>query len=708
MKAFITSALLALPLMAIAQSRVVENPEYGSKSIFTDYINIERIEVKKDTTKISLTSYMPHEGYWAQISGDAYIVANGQRLPLIKAEGIKLNEPFYAPSAENRYRRFSLSFPEIDKDVESIDFIESDCPRCFKIWNVAVSEKMSAQLKAEKNATAKAMAAALEIKDNNQPLSEAKLMIGKTKLKCTVIGYDKDIFGGEIINVLCYNNNPLTGRQETYHGKLAEGGTFEMEIPLVLENQTIGIQITPINTTFVARCNGTEELIIDLNAMFSVDRNNMYPTGFWYFKGDNADLNNAIAKYEKNTPYIIYDNVLSFPGKTAGEYKEYIYTLGKKSAESIDAMDIPSMAKEYLKIVDRGKMSYYLHMGKYYMEKAYRKVNNISNGAELVNYETPVLDKEYYKCIKDLNLNNMDILYAIDYFTFPSSVINACVPPITLIMVVEAMKNAGKLDAVGENVLEILKTLQNEKREPTEKENDTVNAFIKDYLAYNPDVEVYVKTIHEEFAQDMLGMSSGIMFDLYEAQKVCSGFEQSVSATDDQIADLEKLSNPIFAEYARMRSAEVKAVIEAAKSRGGYTIHQSNETEADALLVDLIKDHAGKVVFIDLWATWCAPCRQGIEKMKPFEPELEAKGVDFVYVTDESSPETAWNNMILDMKGSHYRLQSAVLNKLKDKFNFSGIPSYIFVNKKGEVAHTQVGFGEIEPIVSKLNELLAE
>lgn len=72
MKVLFTLALLALPLMALAQSRVVENPEYGSKSIFTEYLNIERVEVKKDTTKITLNSYMPYEGFWAQISGDAY------------------------------------------------------------------------------------------------------------------------------------------------------------------------------------------------------------------------------------------------------------------------------------------------------------------------------------------------------------------------------------------------------------------------------------------------------------------------------------------------------------------------------------------------------------------------------------------------------------------------------------------------------------
>lgn len=701
MKTIITSALLALPLVAMAQSKVIENPLYGSKSVFTENISIERIEVKKDTTKISMASYMPIAEYWAQISGDTYIVANGQKLPILKAEGITLNEPYYAPSKDEHIRRFTLYFPEIGKDVESIDFIESDCPQCFKFWGVAVTEKQSARLKAEKEASAKAMEQAMAVKDDGKSLSEPKMMVGKSTLKGKFLNYNKDIFGGLTLKILCYSNNPFTGAQELYHAMLSEEGTFEIEMPLVLENQTIGLQATPINTIFVARCNGTEEIIIDLNAMTSA-------TGFWYFKGDNEDLNNSIAKIEKQRTAFKHDDVMKFRGTSTADFKAHIYALGKEMTEEVAAMDVPVKAKEYFSILSRGRMATCLNMATYNMEIAYRQANNLGYDAPLEGYQAPETDAEFNKFYQELKLNDMDMLYSNDYFSIPRSVMMGLCPQITIVEIIEGMRALGKLDENGEKVLSIIKATIAEGRTATEEENKLVSPFIEKYLVNNPETDEYVYAYRKSVAEKAIGATEGLVFDLNKVQEICSGFESRTPASEAQIAQLEKMGNSAYAEYAKMRSAEIRAEIEAMKARGGYYIHQSNETEADALLVDIVKDHVGKVVFIDLWATWCGPCKRGIEMMKPLEADLEARGVDFVYVTDESSPEDLWNNTIVDMKGSHYRLQSAVLNKLKEKFNFNGIPSYIFINKKGEVAHTQVGFGGTESIVGKLNELLAE
>lgn len=704
MKTAITSALIALPLMAMAQNKVIENPVFGSKSIFTTNLNIERIEVKKDTTKLAMTANLPHEGQWAQISGESYIFANGQRLPLLKAEGIKLNEPFYAPSKEDRVRHFTLSFPEVDKNIERIDFIESDCPNCFKIWNIAISDEAYAQTKAENDARAKALAAAKSVKDDGQHLCEAKLMIGKSTFKFRFEGYNKDVFGGNDIQALCYINNPLTGHQESYFASLSENGSFELELPLVLENQTIGLQIRPIiNTTFLARCNGSEEYIVDLSALVG----NQVVEG--YFMGDNADINNVLAGGPGERG-IDSDDVMSFNGKTAADFKAHVYSLGKKAEEEIDAMDIPIKAKEYLKIDNRGRMAYYLLMGDYLMENIYRQSNNIPPYDMLENYERPVLDTEYFKFAQDLNLNSIDILYTNESYNIARNlVLSADRDGLTtgIDMILQFLKDEGTLDATGEKVLEIINTVTAENRNTTEEENGTISSYMQN-LVNNGVIDRVISTRRLATMDKIIGTKSGIIFDLFETVNICSAFENNSPVSDKQIAKLANLSNPIFAEYAKMRSAEITAAIEAEKARGGYFIHQSNETEADALLVDLIKDHAGKVVFIDIWATWCGPCRHGIEKMKPFEAELEAKGVDFVYVTDESSPENLWNNMIVEMKGSHYRLQSSVLNKLKDKFHFGGVPSYIYVNRKGEVAHTETGFGGVEYVVNKLNELLAE
>jgi hypothetical protein len=65
---------------------------------------------------------------------------------------------------------------------------------------------------------------------------------------------------------------------------------------------------------------------------------------------------------------------------------------------------------------------------------------------------------------------------------------------------------------------------------------------------------------------------------------------------------------------------------------------------------------------------------------------MEGKNIVFVYITGPSSPETTWKNMITDIKGEHFRVNADEWNTLCGKFNISGIPHYVLVDKKGVVA----------------------
>ena len=102
----------------------------------------------------------------------------------------------------------------------------------------------------------------------------------------------------------------------------------------------------------------------------------------------------------------------------------------------------------------------------------------------------------------------------------------------------------------------------------------------------------------------------------------------------------------------------------------------------------------GKVVFIDLWATWCGPCKQGIIKMRPVKEELKGKDVVFVYLTDESSPEADWRRSIGPMTGYHLRMSSSFWNKLPCFAETKGIPQYYLYDRTGKQVLHQIGFAD--------------
>ena len=52
-----------------------------------------------------------------------------------------------------------------------------------------------------------------------------------------------------------------------------------------------------------------------------------------------------------------------------------------------------------------------------------------------------------------------------------------------------------------------------------------------------------------------------------------------------------------------------------------------------------LADYSGKVLIVDLWATWCGPCRQEIPHLIELAKEYKGKGVEVIGLTSEN-PET--------------------------------------------------------------------
>ena len=112
----------------------------------------------------------------------------------------------------------------------------------------------------------------------------------------------------------------------------------------------------------------------------------------------------------------------------------------------------------------------------------------------------------------------------------------------------------------------------------------------------------------------------------------------------------------------------------------------ANVAGTDVLSV-IAKNYKGKVVVIDFWATWCGPCRQAMKLIDEIKPELQEKGVVFVYITGESSPLEKWQGMIANIEGEHYRLTNKQWSELCGDLGLLGIPSYMILNKDGSTAY---------------------
>ena len=110
----------------------------------------------------------------------------------------------------------------------------------------------------------------------------------------------------------------------------------------------------------------------------------------------------------------------------------------------------------------------------------------------------------------------------------------------------------------------------------------------------------------------------------------------------------------------------------------------------------------GKTVFVNFWATWCGPCRMANKAMLPLKEELKGKDIVYLYITGETSPLKTWENMIPDIHGEHFRLTDAQWSFLGDKFDIRGVPTYLIIDREGNVKHQKTGFPGVAQIKEEL------
>lgn len=133
----------------------------------------------------------------------------------------------------------------------------------------------------------------------------------------------------------------------------------------------------------------------------------------------------------------------------------------------------------------------------------------------------------------------------------------------------------------------------------------------------------------------------------------------------------------------------------------------------DFVTVDLdgnekkLSDFRGKYVYIDVWATWCGPCKQEIPFLKEMDSEFEGEELVILSVSIDDSQEP-WKEMVAaeELTGTHVFIDGAWGSTLVKDYKIAGIPRFMLVDPEGKIVTVQAErpSGNIN---ETLNELLA-
>ena len=117
-------------------------------------------------------------------------------------------------------------------------------------------------------------------------------------------------------------------------------------------------------------------------------------------------------------------------------------------------------------------------------------------------------------------------------------------------------------------------------------------------------------------------------------------------------------------------------------------------SEGEVLLKKILEPYKGKFVLLDVWGTWCGPCKEALSHSTEEYAHLNRFDIQYLYLANRS-PQDSWENVIKEYNVSgdnvaHYNLPAEQQEAIEQYLNVHSFPTYKLFNRDGQLLDLKV------------------
>ena len=135
-------------------------------------------------------------------------------------------------------------------------------------------------------------------------------------------------------------------------------------------------------------------------------------------------------------------------------------------------------------------------------------------------------------------------------------------------------------------------------------------------------------------------------------------------------------------------------------------------TEGEEILKKLLEPYKGKIVLIDVWGTWCSPCKEALSHSEEEYARLAKYDMQFVYLAN-NSPMDTWENVIKEYNVTgpnvtHFNLEISQQSAIERYLQINSFPTYKITDKQGNILDIKVDARDLNSLEDLVKMILGK